>query len=51
MHHPAEHSPLGKSSQYVSQYAPELLFQRDGWRWRLSGVDLDPPAPASAPAA
>ena len=26
MHHPAEHSPLGKSSQYVSQYAPELLF-------------------------
>ena len=25
MHHPAEHSPLGKSSQYVSQYAPELL--------------------------
>lgn len=26
MHHPAEHSPLGKSSQYVSTYAPELLF-------------------------
>ncbi|WP_370599725.1 NADPH-dependent 7-cyano-7-deazaguanine reductase QueF [Pseudomonas nitroreducens] len=26
MHHPAEHSPLGKSSEYVSTYAPELLF-------------------------
>lgn len=26
MQHPAEHSPLGKSSQYISQYAPELLF-------------------------
>ncbi|MBF7730815.1 NADPH-dependent 7-cyano-7-deazaguanine reductase QueF [Pseudomonas sp. N040] len=26
MQHPAEHSPLGKSSQYVSHYAPELLF-------------------------
>ncbi|WP_137972245.1 NADPH-dependent 7-cyano-7-deazaguanine reductase QueF [Pseudomonas sp. F(2018)] len=26
MQHPAEHSPLGKSSEYVSQYAPELLF-------------------------
>jgi 7-cyano-7-deazaguanine reductase len=26
MQHPAEHSPLGKASQYLSQYAPELLF-------------------------
>lgn len=26
MHHPAEHSPLGKSSEYVSTYTPELLF-------------------------
>ncbi|WP_252275543.1 NADPH-dependent 7-cyano-7-deazaguanine reductase QueF [Pseudomonas subflava] len=26
MQHPAEQSPLGKSSEYVSQYAPELLF-------------------------
>ncbi|MFC5698458.1 NADPH-dependent 7-cyano-7-deazaguanine reductase QueF [Pseudomonas sp. GCM10022186] len=26
MHHPAEHSPLGKSSEYVSTYSPELLF-------------------------
>ena len=26
MQHPAEHSPLGKSSQYISQYAPDLLF-------------------------
>ncbi|MDN6859138.1 NADPH-dependent 7-cyano-7-deazaguanine reductase QueF [Pseudomonas sp. CAN2814] len=26
MQHPAEHSPLGKSSEYVSSYAPELLF-------------------------
>lgn len=26
MQHPAEHSPLGKSSEYVSQYTPELLF-------------------------
>jgi 7-cyano-7-deazaguanine reductase len=25
MQHPAEHSPLGKSSEYVSTYAPELL--------------------------
>ncbi|HSX71448.1 MAG TPA: NADPH-dependent 7-cyano-7-deazaguanine reductase QueF [Pseudomonas sp.] len=26
MQHPAEQSPLGKSSEYVFQYAPELLF-------------------------
>jgi 7-cyano-7-deazaguanine reductase len=26
MQHPAEHSPLGKASQYVANYAPELLF-------------------------
>lgn len=24
--HPAEHSPLGKSSDYVDQYSPQLLF-------------------------
>src|SRR5690606_35572507 len=26
MQHHAEHSPLGKSSAYVSSYSPELLF-------------------------
>ncbi|HCR1750471.1 NADPH-dependent 7-cyano-7-deazaguanine reductase QueF [Pseudomonas aeruginosa] len=26
MHHPAEHSPLGKTSEYVSSYTPSLLF-------------------------
>ena len=26
MQHPAEHSPLGKSSEYVSTYTPSLLF-------------------------
>ncbi len=26
MQHPAEHSPLGKSSEYVSTYTPGLLF-------------------------
>lgn len=26
MQHPAEHSPLGKSSAYVASYSPELLF-------------------------
>ncbi|WP_312727612.1 NADPH-dependent 7-cyano-7-deazaguanine reductase QueF [Stutzerimonas kunmingensis] len=26
MQHPAEHSPLGKSSAYVATYSPELLF-------------------------
>ena len=26
MQHPAEHSQLGKSSEYISQYTPELLF-------------------------
>lgn len=31
--------------------SPELLFRREGWRWRLSGVDLDPVAPAPVPAA
>ncbi|TPE61095.1 DUF2939 domain-containing protein [Sandaracinobacter neustonicus] len=33
-----------------NEAAPRLLFRRDGWRWRLSGVDLDParlPAPAA----
>ncbi|WP_447592205.1 NADPH-dependent 7-cyano-7-deazaguanine reductase QueF [Aquipseudomonas campi] len=26
MQHPADHSPLGKSSEYVSVYSPDLLF-------------------------
>lgn len=26
MRHPAEHSPLGKTSEYVSSYTPSLLF-------------------------
>ena len=26
MQHPAEHSPLGKSSEYISTYSPQLLF-------------------------
>ena len=26
MHHPADHSPLGKSSEYVAVYSPALLF-------------------------
>ena len=26
MQHPAEHSQLGKASEYISQYTPELLF-------------------------
>jgi 7-cyano-7-deazaguanine reductase len=26
MQHPAEHSPLGKSSDYVATYSPHLLF-------------------------
>jgi len=26
MQHPAEHSPLGKSSAYIATYSPELLF-------------------------
>ena len=26
MQHPAEHSPLGKSSDYVATYSPGLLF-------------------------
>ncbi|UVE16182.1 NADPH-dependent 7-cyano-7-deazaguanine reductase QueF [Pseudomonas sp. LS44] len=26
MQHPAEHSPLGKSSEYIATYSPELLF-------------------------
>ncbi|WP_319179995.1 NADPH-dependent 7-cyano-7-deazaguanine reductase QueF [Pseudomonas aeruginosa] len=26
MQHPAEHSPLGKTSEYVSSYTPSLLF-------------------------
>ncbi|AYC33163.1 NADPH-dependent 7-cyano-7-deazaguanine reductase QueF [Pseudomonas cavernae] len=26
MQHPAEHSPLGKSSEYIATYSPDLLF-------------------------
>lgn len=34
MQHPAEHSPLGKSSDYISSYSPQLLFpipRADKW--------------------
>ncbi|KAF1050782.1 MAG: NADPH-dependent 7-cyano-7-deazaguanine reductase [Stenotrophomonas maltophilia] len=51
MHHPAEHSPLGKSSEYVSSYSPALLFPisrttkwaelgLDGQNLPYQGVDL-----------
>lgn len=38
--HPAEHSPLGKSSAYVSLYTPSLLFPiaREP-KWRELGLD------------
>ncbi|WP_271408068.1 NADPH-dependent 7-cyano-7-deazaguanine reductase QueF [Pseudomonas sp. Q1-7] len=39
MHHPAEHSPLGKSSEYVSTYSPELLFPISRvTKWRELGL-------------
>lgn len=40
MQHPAEHSPLGKSSEYVSTYAPELLFPISrATKWTELGLD------------
>ncbi|MCJ1884338.1 NADPH-dependent 7-cyano-7-deazaguanine reductase QueF [Pseudomonas sp. LA21] len=42
MHHPAEHSPLGKSSEYVSTYAPELLFPISRTtKWAELGLTAD----------
>ena len=38
--HPAEHSPLGKSSEYVDQYSPELLFPIPrAPQWEALGLD------------
>lgn len=39
MHHPAEQSPLGKTSAYPEQYAPELLYPiaREN-KWRELGL-------------
>jgi len=40
MQHPAEHSPLGKSSEYVSTYAPGLLFPISrATKWAELGLD------------
>jgi len=40
MHHPAEHSPLGKSSQYIAEYSPELLFPISrATKWAELGLD------------
>ena len=40
MQHPAEHSPLGKSSEYVSTYSPELLFPISrATKWAELGLD------------
>ncbi|MCJ1881181.1 NADPH-dependent 7-cyano-7-deazaguanine reductase QueF [Pseudomonas nitroreducens] len=42
MQHPAEHSPLGKSSEYVSTYAPELLFPISrSTKWAELGLTAD----------
>ncbi|QRY78460.1 NADPH-dependent 7-cyano-7-deazaguanine reductase QueF [Pseudomonas sp. PDNC002] len=42
MQHPAEHSPLGKSSEYVSTYAPELLFPISRTtKWAELGLTAD----------
>lgn len=40
--HPADHSPLGKSSAYVSVYTPSLLFPiaREP-KWRELGLDAE----------
>ena len=40
MHHPAEHSPLGKSTDYVDQYSPQLLYPiaRQS-KWKELGID------------
>ncbi|WP_277053152.1 NADPH-dependent 7-cyano-7-deazaguanine reductase QueF [Zestomonas thermotolerans] len=40
MQHPAEHSPLGKPSEYVSTYSPELLFPISrATKWAELGLD------------
>ena len=40
MQHPAEHSPLGKSSQYIADYSPELLFPISRTtKWAELGLD------------
>lgn len=42
MQHPAEHSPLGKSSQYIAQYSPDLLFPIPrAAKWAELGLDGD----------
>ena len=41
MQHPAEHSPLGKPSEYVSTYSPELLFPISrATKWAELGLDV-----------
>lgn len=40
MQHPAEHSPLGKFSQYIAEYSPELLFPISrSTKWAELGLD------------
>jgi 7-cyano-7-deazaguanine reductase len=40
MQHPAEHSPLGKSSQYIAEYSPALLFPIPrAAKWAELGLD------------
>ncbi|MGQ7958079.1 NADPH-dependent 7-cyano-7-deazaguanine reductase QueF [Pseudomonas sp. SP16.1] len=42
MQHPAEHSPLGKTSQYIADYSPELLFPIPrAAKWAELGLDGD----------
>ena len=42
MQHPAELSPLGKSSEYVSTYAPELLFPISrATKWAELGLNAE----------
>ena len=40
--HPAEHSPLGKSSEYIYRYSPELLFPISrAPKWAELGLQTD----------
>lgn len=42
MQHPAEHSPLGKSSDYVATYSPHLLFPIPrGPKWAELGLTAE----------
>lgn len=42
MSHPAEHSPLGKASDYVATYMPSLLFPIPrATKWRELGLEAD----------